>query len=42
MTFWTEIDAQLDRIEAEKPDTFDALRAILLDPNAHEIAADRD
>jgi hypothetical protein len=29
VTFWTEIDAQLDRIEAEKPGTFSKVAAIL-------------
>lgn len=29
MTFWTEINAQLDRIETEKPDTYNAVARIL-------------
>lgn len=28
-SFWTEIDAQLDRIESEKPNTFEGVKAIL-------------
>lgn len=40
MTFWTEINAQLDRIEAEKPDTFNGVRRVLLDPECGEVTRD--
>lgn len=40
MTFWTEIDEQLDTIANDKPDTFDGVRAILLDPAYVEIQKD--
>lgn len=36
-TFWGQIDHQLNRIRAEKPDTFAALRVILTDPTYDQI-----
>lgn len=35
--FWGQIEHQLDRIETEKPSTFDAIREILTDPGYAEI-----
>jgi hypothetical protein len=40
VTFWQQIDAQLDRIETEKPDTFDGVRAILLDTQYAAVVDD--
>lgn len=37
--FWPQIQHQLDRVAEEKPDTFDAVRAILVDPAYTDIAA---
>ena len=39
-SFWKQIDHQLDRIENEKPNTFAAVRQILLDPIYSEIMQD--
>lgn len=39
-TFWQEVDRQLERIETEKPDTFAAVRVILLDSTYGEIQRD--
>jgi hypothetical protein len=38
--FWAQIDHQLARIAAEKPETFDAVRAILTDPTYDSITAE--
>lgn len=38
--FWPQIDHQLDRIRRERPETFDAVRAILLDPAYDEVVAE--
>lgn len=38
--FWQQIAHQLERIQTEKPDTFDTLRAILLDPAYTDITAE--
>lgn len=40
--FWQQIDHQLDRIVAQRPETFDALRDMLLDPAYTAIVHDRD
>jgi hypothetical protein len=42
MTFWEQIDHQLDRIVSDRPDTFDGVRAILLDTRYDEIQRDRN
>lgn len=39
-TFWQQIGHQLDRIATEAPDTFDKVRAILLDPAYDQIVKD--
>lgn len=38
--FWAQIDHQLDRIERECPDSFAAVREILLDPAYNEVQED--
>lgn len=38
--FWDNINAQLDRIEAEKPDTFAGVRDILMDPQYSAVVDD--
>lgn len=38
--FWPQINHQLRRIETETADTFDAVRAILLDSSYRDIVAD--
>lgn len=38
--FWPQIDHQLARIATEKPDTFEGVRAVLLDQAYDEIVAE--
>lgn len=38
--FWPQIDHQLERIATEKPDTFEAVRDLLLDLNYDQIVVE--
>lgn len=38
--FWRQITAQLDRIATEPADTFDKVRAVLLDPAYYAVVSD--